>query len=121
MKRALALPVLLAASLVVACTAPPASSTPTAEPHEEESVGLHLFREKGCAVCHGQNAQGSAIAPALPGHTADQVRRQVRSPRFQMPAFGPAQVSDEELDVIVAYIESLGPAMAGMEHMEPVA
>ena len=73
----------------------------------EVTVGHDLMIAKGCAACHGQNGEGSAIAPALAGHTEAQVERQVRSPRFQMPAFSEEQVSDEELDAIIHYIASL--------------
>ena len=73
----------------------------------EVTIGHDLMIAKGCAACHGQNGEGSAIAPALAGHSEAQVVRQVRSPRFQMPAFSEEQVSDEELDAIAFYITSL--------------
>ena len=78
------------------------SSTPASEVH-----GTQLFSEKGCAACHGQNAEGSDIAPALPGHTAEQVRRQVRNPIGTMPRFGPEQITDEELEELVEFITEL--------------
>lgn len=31
----------------------------------EEKDGLTLIRENGCTACHGQNLEGSKIAPAL--------------------------------------------------------
>ncbi len=73
----------------------------------EVTIGHDLMIAKGCAACHGQNGEGSSFAPALAGHTEAQVIRQVRSPRFQMPAFSEDQVSDEELDAIIHYIASL--------------
>lgn len=63
--------------------------------------------EKGCAACHGQNAEGSAIAPALPGHTAEQVRRQVRNPIGLMPSFGPEQINDQEMEELIEFITEL--------------
>ena len=42
------------------------------------------------------------------------VRRQVRNPRFQMPAFNTALISDEELDQIAAYNSRL----EGREHLD---
>ena len=71
------------------------------------TIGHDLMVAKGCAACHGQNGEGSAIAPSLAGHSEAQVIRQVRSPRFQMPSFSEDQVSDEELDTIAHYIASL--------------
>ena len=80
--------------------------------------GQQLYLTKGCSGCHGLSAEGSDFAPALPGHSADQVRRQVRNPQRLMPAFGPEQVSDEELDLLVVYVESLD---AEGPHSEPTA
>lgn len=88
------------------------------EAGSEATMEHDLFVAKGCAACHGQNGEGSAIAPALAGHSEAQVVRQVRSPRFQMPAFSEEQVSDEELDAIAHYIvnlESEGHAHAEVE------
>ena len=61
----------------------------------------------GCAGCHGKSAEGTSIAPALAGHTPAMVERQVRTPRFRMPAFSVQQVSDGELEAITGYIAGL--------------
>ncbi len=102
---------LTAAACGAAATPPePATSTPARAPSSTlapEAHGTQLFSKMGCAACHGQNAEGSAIAPALPGHTAEQVRRQVRNPIGAMPRFGPEQISDEELDELVEFITEL--------------
>ena len=81
-------------------------------------VGHQLFVTKGCAACHGQNAEGSAIAPALGGHSGNQVRRQVRAPLGLMPVFPPDKVSNGELGEIAGFIESLSGAHA---HQRPAA
>ncbi len=101
----------------IACGAaatPTVVSTPEPTPTSATSLilvpevhGSQLFVEKGCAACHGQNGEGSAIAPALPGHTAEQVKRQVRNPIGAMPRFGPAQISDEELEELIEFITEL--------------
>ncbi len=81
-------------------------------------VGHQLFVTKGCGACHGQNAEGSAIAPALGGHSGNQVRRQVRAPLGLMPVFPPDKVSNSELGEIAGFIESLSGAHA---HQRPAA
>ena len=89
---------------------PPPQPTPTSAPSltlVPEVHGQQLFVDKGCAACHGQNAEGSDIAPALPGHTAEQVRRQVRNPIGTMPRFGPERISNEELEELVEFITEL--------------
>ena len=104
-------PVLLTVLFALGCSseepglaASPAVSTGT-EVHEGE--GRDLFIAKGCAGCHGQDAEGTSIAPALAGHTVQMVERQVRTPRFQMPAFGEQQISDGELGAIASFIADL--------------
>jgi len=110
--------------------------TPTAEPgdayeeddHEEESelteeeqaffeTGYEVFLEKGCSVCHGENAEGTDLAPALAGHSAAAVRRQVRAPTGSMPVYPPDKISSGELDALVAYIGHLEDED---EHMHPI-
>lgn len=80
--------------------------------------GKALFVAKGCSACHGPEAQGTELAPALPGHTAEQVRRQVRTPVDKMPPFTEEQVSDAELEKIVAFITSLAPSETAMHRHE---
>ncbi len=70
-------------------------------------VGHTLFQTAGCANCHGQNAQGSPVAPALEGISADEVRQQVRHPKGTMPQYSPSQLSDADLDAIAAFVASL--------------
>ena len=110
---------ILHGALLAGCGGPSSTATPTPTATlslVEQSERLYLT--KGCSGCHGVSARGSDIAPALPGHSADQVRRQVRHPLGSMPAFGPEQVGDEELDLLVAYVESLE---VGGPHSEPTA
>ena len=94
-----------------------AKALPTSTPVHVESTseGQALFVVKGCAACHGQNAEGSQIAPALPGHSEVMVKRQVRNPRLRMPAFSESQITDEELDTIASYIAGL----SGEGHAHP--
>lgn len=79
--------------------------------------GHELFVANGCIACHGQNAEGTDIAPALGGHNEFQIRRQVRSPASIMLVFSPTQIPADDLSAIVAYILSLEPAdMEDMHH-----
>lgn len=72
--------------------------------------GKSLYQSKGCVACHGPEAQGTPnLAPSLVGKTAEAIRTQVRTPKEKMPPFGPAQLSDVELEAIIRYIESLSP------------
>ena len=122
MRREISVALVVAVSLGVllaGCGGSSGAETPTpSAPPSLPEQGEQVYLTKGCSGCHGLRAEGSDIAPALPGHAAQQVRRQVRNPQRLMPAFGPDQVSDEELDLLVAYIESLE---AEGSHSEPTA
>ena len=109
------LPILMPIAAACGAGAPPTLvSTPELTPTSATSLtlvpdvhGQQLFVDKGCAACHGQNAEGSDIAPALPGHTAEQVRRQVRNPIGTMPRFELEQISDEESEELIEFIMEL--------------
>ncbi len=55
---------MIAACGGTATIAPTSAPEPTAAV-ETLTVGHQLFVTKGCAACHGQVGEGSAIAPAL--------------------------------------------------------
>ena len=102
------------AAPVAAPTAVPEPSPTTQAQAEPISLGHELFIAKGCSACHGQDAEGTIIAPALTGHTMAQVRRQTRAPLGIMPVFPPDKISNEELDAIAMYISELGEGHAHM-------
>jgi mono/diheme cytochrome c family protein len=70
--------------------------------------GEGLFTGKGCAACHGAEAQGG-IGPSLVGVSRETVLKTVREgrPGTPMAAFSTEQVSDADLDRIIAFLESL--------------
>ncbi len=104
----------LTALLLTACTP---AATPAPTPTVDSVVrGEELYESKGCAACHGEGGVGTDLAPALPGHTEEQVLKQVRAPRGQMPALGPEKISDDDLAAIAAYVVSLSPAVGAHGH-----
>lgn len=96
---------------------PAETLTPTPTP-DLAAEGRQQYIAKGCASCHGQNAEGTDIAPALPGHNEEEVKRQVRFPMGNMPSSDSESISDDELELIAHYIQSLEYAE---EHYEPMA
>ncbi len=82
-----------------------------------EARGLEVFLRVGCSACHGDDAGGTTIAPALPGHTGLQVRRQARGPIGIMPVFGPEKLPADELSDLVAYVEGLEIGENGHGHV----
>jgi ubiquinol-cytochrome c reductase cytochrome c subunit len=100
------------------------------EPHPEEgdvAQGLALFTES-CAGCHQVMAEGGyvpeAVAPPLDDATPVQIAEAVRIGPYLMPRFSERQLSDAELDSIVAYVErSQRPVDEGgwgLGHLGPV-
>lgn len=71
--------------------------------------GLQLFTEH-CAGCHQVVGEGGyvtgAVAPALDQATPVQIAQAVRIGPYLMPSFPESQISDEELDSIIAYVEA---------------
>jgi len=74
----------------------------------EISRGLSLFTEH-CAGCHQIVAEGgyvtNAVAPSLHQATPVQVAEAVRLGPYLMPRFPTSQISDAQLDSIIAYVE----------------
>ena len=121
MKRStawLAATVLLTLSMLTsACSGDTETPTPTATSSDPLERGRIGYLTAGCAVCHGADGLGTSSAPALAGHTAQQILRQVREPLGTMPNFDETQISDAELSDIVSYVTSFD---GGHEHRESV-
>jgi ubiquinol-cytochrome c reductase cytochrome c subunit len=92
------------------------------------AAGGELFRES-CAACHSWSGEGGALlhreAPALHEATAVQTAEAIRVGPGQMPAFGPAALTNGQVDDVVAYVHELDdPEDRGglaLAHLGPVA
>ena len=85
-------------------------SVPRPQPGEGNVArGLELFT-RHCAGCHQVVAQGGfvtpAVAPPLADATATQIAEAVRIGPYVMPTFSEKQISDRELNAIIAYVEA---------------
>jgi mono/diheme cytochrome c family protein len=61
-----------------------------------------------CKSCHGPNGEGKYAAPlAGTARTVDELLKQVRTPRANMPAFDDKHVADQDLRDIWSYMETL--------------
>jgi ubiquinol-cytochrome c reductase cytochrome c subunit len=82
---------------------PPIPTVGKGDPHE----GFVAFRDH-CAGCHAITARGGVAppgtAPALQQATATQIAEAVRVGPYLMPRFDEHQISDAELNSIVAYV-----------------
>jgi ubiquinol-cytochrome c reductase cytochrome c subunit len=119
---------------LVAYVASLGEGPPIPAPHPEDGSlarGFRLFTEH-CAGCHQVAARGGVVTgarvPPLGEATATQVAEAVRTGPFLMPKFSEKQITDAELDSIVAYVQrskhpvdrggwgigNLGPVPEGM-------
>ncbi len=95
-----------------------ASTMPMAMSHGATSpeAGKALFFAKGCAACHGADARGGAVGPAIAGKDVAAIVKQVRTPRQRMPAFPSSAIPDGDLQQIAAYVNGLAVAASAEGH-----
>ncbi len=115
---------LAAVALACIATLHPATAG-AANPRAAEAAGATLFRDKGCAYCHGANTQGTPKGPSLenvrktmkPAQIADQIKNGGQ----KMPSFGDS-LSDTEVDELIAYLRAKHrPAPAPLPPAAPAA
>jgi mono/diheme cytochrome c family protein len=76
-----------------------------------ERAGALLFRDKGCAHCHGVGGIGGKKAPALTGlrknklWPADKITSQILNGGQKMPPFSDS-LTDQEIAQVVAYLRA---------------
>lgn len=101
-RQILALSVTLSISLLI-FPAYGAGSKPT------EIAGANLFRDKGCAYCHGANGQGTPKGPSLLNirktWKAPKITEQIENGGQKMPSFQDSLTTDEVTD-LVAYLRA---------------
>ena len=77
----------------------------------DEEAGAVLFRDKGCAYCHGVNGVGGKKAPPLTSIRTDKawppakITTQILNGGQKMPPFGDS-LTDEQIAQLVAYLRA---------------
>ena len=95
------------------------------QPSEKSSVSKseakeaqQMYVKQGCFACHGQHMEGN-LGPIIAGMPVEEVKQAVRNgfPEAEttMPAFTEEQISDKDLDILAAYINSLTTEDTGLE------
>jgi ubiquinol-cytochrome c reductase cytochrome b subunit len=89
------------------------AGAPTPPVNPSLAEGQAIFVRQGCNACHGDNGVGGGIGPRLVGvgtkYDSAKLQSLLRSPTPAMLAGGmpPIDIKQEELDQLVAYLQSL--------------
>jgi mono/diheme cytochrome c family protein len=98
-------------AVLVACVATPAHAFSGRNTKADEQAGALLFRDKGCAYCHGAGGVGGKKAPSLMGLREDKawppekISSQILNGGQKMPPFSDS-VTDEQVAQLVAYLRA---------------
>jgi cytochrome c553 len=109
---------MLTALVIAACGTPPAQPTAERPADAAASQGQALFA-LNCGECHGDDGSGTDEAPAVLGHTVQEVLKQVREPAGDMDAIPPDKLSDADLRLIAEFAAVLGGEEAHATDIEP--
>jgi mono/diheme cytochrome c family protein len=109
--RATFLPSLLSLGLIAPTLAPAALAASNKEDSAKEVAGAGLYRDKGCAYCHGVNGVGTKKAPAVADlwkdktWTDERLTSQILDGGQKMPPFRDS-VTDDEVTDLIAYLRA---------------
>jgi mono/diheme cytochrome c family protein len=93
------------------CAAPLLSPIVAAGANADEAAGAVLYRDKGCAHCHGARGEGTQKAPALVDirksktWTREKITQQILNGGPKMPPFADS-LSTSEVAQIIAFLRS---------------
>jgi mono/diheme cytochrome c family protein len=84
------------------------------------SNGKAVFTSAGCIACHGAQAQGTSLAPALAPPPLERAAMiaYARQPSGKMPPVLESTASDEQLADVFAYLQSLAPKTTSAEELK---
>lgn len=89
----------------------PFAALASADSQADETAGAVLYRDKGCAHCHGATLEGSKKAPPLADIRKDKVwtpakmTDQILNGGQKMPPFADS-LTDQDVAQIVAYLRA---------------
>jgi mono/diheme cytochrome c family protein len=106
------------AFVVVRALAAPSAATQSSAANVAN--GKAVFTSAGCIACHGAQAQGTALAPAIAPPPLDLATMitYVRQPTGKMPPVPVAAASDKQLADVFAYLQSMAPSTASADELK---
>jgi mono/diheme cytochrome c family protein len=82
--------------------------------------GKTVFASVGCIACHGAQAQGTSLAPAIapPPLELPAMIAYIRQPTGKMPPVAVATASDSQLADVFAYLQSIAPKSTSADELK---
>jgi mono/diheme cytochrome c family protein len=116
-RNALAVSIAFAFGIVSALAGPLAEAQSSAA---NLANGKTIFASAGCIMCHGAQAQGTSLAPAIapPPLELPAMITYVRQPAGKMPPVPESAASDQQLADVFAYLQSLAPKTAPADELK---
>jgi mono/diheme cytochrome c family protein len=84
------------------------------------AIGKSVFVAAGCSACHGTQAQGTTLAPAIapPPLELPAMIAYVRQPTGKMPPVPEATASDKQLADVFDFLQSIAPKAAPADELK---
>jgi mono/diheme cytochrome c family protein len=113
----------IAAAIVFAFVVVRALAAPSAEAQSSAASianGKTVFASAGCIACHGAQAQGTSLAPAIapPPLELPAMITYFRQPTGKMPPVPESTASDKQLADVFAYLQSLAPKTTSADELK---
>jgi mono/diheme cytochrome c family protein len=119
-RKAIAFAVALALTLGASVSRVQAQAVKSDASAASIASGKSVFAAAGCSACHGAQAQGTAVAPAIapPPLELPAMIRYVRQPTGKMPPVAAATASDKQLADVFAFLQSIAPKAASTDDLK---
>jgi mono/diheme cytochrome c family protein len=82
--------------------------------------GKSVFASAGCSACHGAQAQGTTLAPAIAPAPLElpAMIAYVRQPTGKMPPIPEATASDQQLGDVFLFLQSIAPKTTSVDELK---
>ena len=123
-RKLVSLAIILAAILAAFGFSPGDAHAQAAKPAGASAAGIAtgkaVFTAAGCSACHGEQGQGTSLAPALvpPPTDVQGLIAYARKPTGKMPPVPAATASDQQLADVHAYLQSLAPKTSPADELK---
>lgn len=118
------IPLAIAFMLVLASSRANAQATPPAKSADASTAGIakgkQVFASAGCVACHGDQGQGTSLAPQIspPPMQLSALIAYVRQPTGKMPPVAATTASDAQLADVYEFLNSVAPKNSSADELK---